>query len=59
MQAKTLKERRLAMGLTQEAISRLMDVSLFTWSRWERQNSIPKNRDRVRLDQVENSHKKA
>jgi transcriptional regulator with XRE-family HTH domain len=59
MQAKTLKERRLELGLSQEGIARLMEVSLFTWARWERANQINKIRDMERLEQIENNQKKA
>jgi transcriptional regulator with XRE-family HTH domain len=56
---KTLKERRLELGLSQEGIARLMDVSGFTWARWERANQINKIRDMERLEQIENNQKKA
>lgn len=34
----TLKDRRKALGLSQEVLARLLGVSLSAWSRWEKMN---------------------
>ena len=40
--AQTIREARLAAGLTQEAAARKLGVSLTSWCRWEQGVSLPK-----------------
>ena len=40
-----IARRRLALGITQEQIARLMDISVWTYNRWENGKETPSRRN--------------
>lgn len=48
----TLRERREALNMTQEAIAKKLEVDQSTVSLWETKNAVPKKKDRRKLSRL-------
>lgn len=46
------KEKRLQLGISQEEITRKLEISRTTYCRWEKDNHIPKYKYRIKVERI-------